>query len=122
MHVVPVVFDSRLLYARVQRGFFDVVAHEDAIEINGGMSTGDVGWQLSAVATRRRSRITVSIIASRDGLVEHDPGMEDHAYSARLEPLRPGSYSVTVRHVFRSAPGEGPAQSIIVLECDVRIE
>lgn len=113
-------FSARLLAGRRSPIFFDVLPAPGAVTLVGGLSTGDPGWSLAAVANRRRSRISVSVIATRDWDVEGD-AMEEHAYTATLLDLKPATYQIGVHHVFRAAPGEGAVQDLLVFECRVTV-
>lgn len=118
--IVRVDFSARLLAARRAPIFFDVVPAPGAVQLVGGLSTGDPGWSLMAVANRRRSRISLSVIATRNLDVDGD-AMEEHAYTATLHDLKPATYQIGVHHVFRSAPGEGAVQDLLVFECRVTV-
>ena len=78
------------------------------VTVRGHLSTGSRGWRLRAEAARRRSVVTIHIMAIETA-DERLPDLEHHEYTATVRLAQAGRYSVRIAHAFvlRDRGGQG---------------
>jgi hypothetical protein len=88
--------------------------------LTGHLSAGSRGWTLRAIASMRRSTISVQVTATT-AVADPPPDIEHHVYEATIQVRRPGRYHVRIAHVYLLRPNGGQSLPGPVFEAGLEV-